>query len=96
MKRGVLSMRPAATCHGRLRFNIQKRERAVLSHARHRDHISAIGAEVQMILSGQQHCSINYFPFYEYFLLGLDVWRFKIVKLSYCAHSLNLSLWLLQ
>lgn len=86
MKRGVLPTRPAATCHGRLRFNIQMRERAVLSHARHRDHISAIGAAFQMTLSGQQHCSINYFHFYEHFLLGLDVWRFKIVTFSYCAH----------
>jgi len=35
---------PLATV--RLRFNIQKRDRAVVFHARHRDHISAIGADV--------------------------------------------------
>lgn len=93
MKSDVLSCRLSHAYRHlpqRLRFHIQKRDRAVVFHARHRDHISAIGAEVQLILSGHKRCIINSFLFYEYFLLGLDVWLFRIVKLSHGAHSLKI------
>lgn len=93
MKSGVLSCRLSHAyrhLRQRLRFNIQKRDRAVVFHARHRDHITAIGAEVQLILSAHSRCIVNSFPLHEYFLLGLDVWLFRIMKLPHDAHSLKI------